>query len=121
MASHLVVTNAFSANMLAEFPASVGFTELSAADAALMLARIEADGDSWESAVGHSDTAAVFSAVLSEARSEGGIEISAIRSTVTLRAGDTALIGQYSGPRLPEGCKTLPDGAAIKWLLASIG
>lgn len=109
----MVLMNAFSANMLAEFPASVRFEEVSAEDVSLTLACIEAGGDSWESAVGHADTAAVFGDVL-------GHDVPCVRSTVTLRAGDRAIVGQYFGPRLPEGCKTLPDGAAIKWLVATV-
>jgi|JI6StandDraft_1071083.scaffolds.fasta_scaffold294804_2 hypothetical protein len=113
----MYILNAFSANMLSDFPVSVNFTEISVEHAALMLACIEADGDSFESAVGHADTAAVFSAVLSAARHGGGIEVACNRVTVTLRSGESALLGQYSGPRLPEGATELPDGAAIKWLM----
>ena len=28
-------------------------------------------------------------------------------------------MGQYSGPRLPEGSTSLPEGATIKWYLIS--
>ena len=65
------------------------------------------------SAVGHSDTAAVFSSVL-------GVEIPCNRATVALKEGDVALVGQYSGPRLPEGATTLPEGAAIKWVVVGV-
>ena len=65
------------------------------------------------SAVGHADTAAVFSHVL-------GVEIPANRATVALKEGDVALVGQYSGPRLPEGATSLPEGAAIKWLVLRV-
>jgi hypothetical protein len=62
----------------------------------------------WESAVGHADTAAVFA-------NELGLPILANRVSVRLVKGECALIGQYIGPRLPEGCKTLPEGARIEW------
>ena len=105
----MYLTNAFSANMLADFPASVSFAEVSADQArfALMCAA-EADGeaDFIASAVGHADTAAVFSAVL-------GIPVECRRVTVSLKAGDSAIVGQYIGPRLPEG-------AMIKWLLVAV-
>ena len=65
------------------------------------------------SAVGHADTAAVFSSVL-------GVEIPCNRATVALKDGDVALVGQYSGPRLPEGATTLPEGATIKWLVVGV-
>lgn len=111
----MYLLNAFSANMLADFPASVAFTEISAADARLALACIEAEGDSWESAVGHADTARVFESVLRD------VVVPCNRVSLTLRAGDSAILGQYSGPRLPEGAKELPAGAEIKWLLVRVG
>ena len=111
----MLLINAFSANMLADFPVSVSFTEITAADARLALACIEADGDSWESAVGHADTARVFESVL------GDVIVPCNRATVTLRDGDAAILGQYSGPRLPEGATALPAGASIKWVMVRVG
>lgn len=103
----MLVLNAFSANMLAEFPSLVTFEAVS-----LDKARSLVEGG-IESAVGHESTAAVFSEVL-------GVVIPAHRVTVTLAAGATALVGQYVGPRLPEGAMHLPEGASIKWLLISV-
>lgn len=111
----MILINAFSANMLADFPVSVTFTEITAADARLTLSAIEADGDDWFSAVGHADTAAVFAAVL------GDVIVPCNRATVCMRAGDAAILGQYSGPRLPEGATALPEGASIKWILVEVG
>lgn len=65
------------------------------------------------SAVGHADTAAVFSSVL-------GVEVPCNRATVALKEGDVALVGQYSGPRLPEGANCLPEGATIKWFIVGV-
>lgn len=66
------------------------------------------------SAVGHADTAALFSALL-------GREITVNRVSVKLPGGPDsgvfALIGQLQGPRLPEGATTLPEGATIAWWL----
>ena len=69
-----------------------------------------------ESCIGHPDTATLFSTLL-------GIELPVNRISVKL--DDTRrvslddpprlLVGQYTGPRLPEGCTTLPDGASIEW------
>lgn len=112
----MLLINAFSANMLADFPVSVAFTEIDAATARTMLlcaAEAEGETDFVRSAVGHADTAAVFGDVL-------GVPVECRRETVTLRAGDRAIVGQYSGPRLPEGCKTLPVGATIRWLVAAV-
>jgi hypothetical protein len=60
------------------------------------------------SAVGHADTAAIFSKLL-----DRPVEVN--RVSVKLGPDDLALIGQYIGPRLPEGATKLPDGATIEW------
>ncbi len=65
------------------------------------------------SAVGHADTAAVFSSVL-------GVPIAANRATISLGKGERALVGQYRGPRLPEGATQLPEGATIQWMVVSV-
>lgn len=99
--------NAFSLNMIASFPARVFVEELS-----LDEVRRELAAD-VESAVGHADTAAVFGDVL-------GVTVPANRATVTLGSGDTVVVGQYRGPRLPEGATTLPAGATIQWLRVTV-
>ena len=112
----MILLNAFSANMLAELPASVAFTEVSADDAriALMCAAEESgEAECIRSAVGHADTAAVFSTAL-------GVPVPCRRETVTLTRGQQAIIGQYSGPRLPEGATALPEGASIKWMVVVV-
>lgn len=99
--------NAFSANMLAGFPATVSFEEVSVDAAKARLA------GGFTSAVGHADTAAVFSSVLE-------IPVSMNRATLSLKSGDEAVVGQYIGPRMPEGTTTLPEGATIKWLVLRV-
>lgn len=112
----MYLLNAFSLNMISGFPASVEVTEVTADQArfALMCAA-EADGevDFVKSAVGHADTAAVFSSVLN-------CPVECRRVTVSLSKGDSAIVGQYIGPRLKEGAVALPEGAAIKWLLVHV-
>lgn len=66
-----------------------------------------------ESAVGHADTARIFSEIL-------GRDIPTNRVSVTLLPGAYALLGQYSGPRLPEGATTLPAGAELRWYAVSV-
>lgn len=103
------VLNAFSVNMLQNFPSTVTFTEITVEDA-----RKKLDEGMYESCVGHADTAALFSYVLER-------EIKENRCTVSLALQEQALLGQYIGPRLPEGCKELPEGATIKWFRISVG
>lgn len=102
----MIITNAFSLNMIDSFPMSVNVEEITLDEARELAAKCE-------SAVGHADTAAVFSSVL-------GLTVPANRMTVTLRESDSVLIGQYKGPRLPEGTTKLPEGATIQWLCVHI-
>jgi hypothetical protein len=102
------ITNAFSLNMLLCFDSTIKTQEISAAAAAEMVKE-----DGLTSAVGHQDTAAVFSTVL-------GMPVPMSRITVSLVQGDRILVGQYSGIRLPEGAKTLPPGSQIRWVVVTI-
>lgn len=97
--------NAFSLSMLPQ-PARMSVSPL-ALDQARHVAR-EAT-----SAVGHADTARLFAAALDR-------PVEANRVTVALARGERALVGQYVGPRLPEGATALPEGARIDWLLVTV-
>ena len=101
----MFLLNAFSLNML-DGNADVIVRQVTQAVAASLV-------PACVSAVGHADTAAVFSAVL-------GVTVPCNRATVALKEGDVALVGQYSGPRLPEGATSLPEGATIKWLIVGV-
>jgi len=99
--------NSFSLNMLAAFPAQPLFEEITLEEARAVLAA------GFESAVGHADTAAILGEQL-------GVPVPAVRSTVSLCKGEVAIVGQYRGPRLPEGATRLPDGATIQWLRVTV-
>ena len=101
----MYILNAFSLNMIVG-DANIVVREVSRAMAASL-------ASGCTSAVGHADTAAVFSSVL-------GVDVPCNRATVALEDGDVALVGQYSGPRLPEGATTLPEGATIKWMVVEV-
>jgi hypothetical protein len=83
--------NAFSLQMLPEFPATVKFEE------------VESLPEGLESAVGHADTAAVL-----------GVEMRRVH--VTLKAGETFFVAQLVGGRLPEGSTELPEGFSFRFL-----
>lgn len=106
-ALRMKILNAFSPNMLSTFPVEVRFEEIPLNEAKAILAA------GVESAVGHADTAAVFGEQL-------GVAVPANRTNVTLNKGDVVLVGQYRGPRLPEGATTLPAGATIQWLRVTV-
>jgi hypothetical protein len=103
----MLLLNAFSLNMLADYPAQPLFEEVPLDEVRSALAA------GFESAVGHPDTARVFTDTL-------GFEVPANRANVSLSKGDIAVIGQYRGPRLPEGATTLPEGATIQWLRVTV-
>ena len=96
----MLLSNAFSINMLSQ-SSSYTFSQVSLEDAREML-----DEEGFTSAVGHADTARLFSTLL-------GREVPCNR--VSISDPKEMLIGQYSGPRLPEGCSTLPEGSKIVW------
>lgn len=67
----------------------------------------------WESCVGHADTAALLSRTL-------GLDVPMRRVTTSLHEDDQILVAQYTGPRLPEGATSLPEGARIRWFLVEL-
>lgn len=60
------------------------------------------------SVVGHADVAAQLSNIT-------GVDLPVNRVSIKLTEGDVLLVGQYVGPRLPEGTTTLPEGSVIEW------
>lgn len=96
------LTNAFSLSMLPAVPCSLLRVVPLSVEAAAAEAR------DATSAVGHADTAALFSEAL-------GFPVAANRATLALSAGDVVIVGQYVGPRLAEGTTQLPPGARIDW------
>lgn len=101
----IYITNAFSINMLNVGSGKTVTIEPVSRHYVTAMMRSEVG---FESAVGHADTAAVFSSMLDE-------NVPLNRTSLKLERGDTVMVGQYTGPRLPEGAKTLPDGATIEW------
>lgn len=64
------------------------------------------------SCIGHTDLCKILS-------KEVGEDILPNRITLHFKAGDTCLIAQYIGQRLPEGCTELPSGSKIVWYSVS--
>jgi hypothetical protein len=67
-----------------------------------------------QSCIGHADIATVLSRLI-------GFDIPVNRVSVSLKPGDVLVVGQYVGPRLPEGCSILPEGARIEWYVVKPG
>lgn len=92
----MYLLNAFSLQMLSEYPCSVSFTEVESLPAGLT------------SAIGHQDTANVL-----------GVPMN--RVNVSLHKGDVAYVAQLQGGRLPEGSTTLPEGFTFKFFKVVVG
>ena len=103
-----IVVSAFSVNMLPRLTVSVEFKPIGLEDARELLKQEKEP----ESAVGHPDTAAVFTELL-------GKQVLCNRISIKMRQGTRLLLGQYSGPRLPEGARELPKGATLDWWLVT--
>lgn len=105
MTKTMTICNAFSINML-ENPdgATVSFKKLTVDEVRGFAP--------FTSAVGHADTAAVFTNFL-------GSAVPMNRTTLKLNKGQI-IVGQMMGTRLPEGSVTLPEGATIDWFLVTI-
>ncbi len=99
--------NAFTPAMLPGFPGHAEFRELGVEEVKSLLA-----AQGVESCVGHAGSAEMFSALL-------GAEVPVNRVSVKLDNGEVAVVGQYLGPRLPEGsvlsAKELA-AAPFRWL-----
>ena len=111
MTAKVVIANAFSLNMLT---LEVGITNIQACPTSPDVIRMEIEeAGGFTSIVGHADTAAVFSSLL-------GLDVPTNRATFQLEEGVTLFVGQYKGPRLPEGATTLPEGAKVEWAMVTI-
>ncbi len=116
----LYICNSFSLGMLPDWrlspdadASSIRVEPVTEAQARAYIAQSEYDGHVIFSAVGHADTARIFAGAL-------GRDLPANRVSITLTVSDRYLIGQYTGPRLPEGATELPAGARIAWLIVSV-
>lgn len=102
--------NAFTPAMLEKLPSNVRFEEITEAGArVLALAGLE-------SCVGHQGAADLYLTKL-------GMPVAVNRVSTKLAPGETALLGQYSGPRLPEGkvlSKEEFDAAGVRWILVIV-
>lgn len=100
--------NAFSIQMVAALnEASVSFKKISVEQAKNLLNN---DIDSY---IGHADTAVVVGNLL-------GMDVPAQRRFGTLVPGETAVVAQVLGGRLPEGCTVLPDGMSIQFFQVAV-
>lgn len=92
------IGNAFSLQMIKDFPCEIHIDEVS---------KEEALSKDNISVVGHADTATVL-----------GVQFN--RASVSLDKGDVIYVAQIIGGRLPVDCTTLPKGFKMKFLKVTI-
>lgn len=105
MSNNILITNAFSLNMLNSFSSNIKTQELTIPEVK------EAISDGFVSGMGHSTD--LVSAIL-------GMDIPMNRTSNKLADGDEVIVCQYVGPRLPEGCIELPEGATLKFIKVTV-
>lgn len=116
--------NAFSLQMVSEFPSTIIVDEVSK-DEIFAIGHFEPCDPKnsrnipakigkelqwvWDvhSAIGHQDTANIL-----------GVPMN--RINITLKKGDVAYVAQLQGGRLPEGSTTLPEGFSFKFFKVEI-
>ena len=96
----MFVCNAFSLQMVQNFPANIAVEEISKSE-------FESLKPTLVSAIGHADTAAVLG-------------FTPNRVNVALNKGDSIIVAQLMGGRLPEGSTTLPEGFSFKFLKVTV-
>ena len=117
------LSNAFSLQMLQDFPCNVCIEEVSQNEAMPLTLVQEPSCDEggvqcgwgdyrseWAfiSAIGHQDTANVL-----------GVPMN--RINVCLEKGDVLFVAQLQGGRLPEGSTELPEGFSFKFFKVTLG
>lgn len=112
----ITIANSFSLNMLpkGDYDHTFSMIEVTLEKARELLV----SAAEIKSCVGHADTANVFSTMLNT-------EVKQNRTNYIMDPDKRAfgstkeilLVGQYSGPRLPEGATQLPEGAEIRWFV----
>jgi hypothetical protein len=102
------IGNAFSCNMIEDY-ASIKKIDFCTAE----LMCFSRGNLVATSCIGHADTAAIISNMFNA-------DVPMNRTTVKLVPGDFLVVCQYSGPRLPEGTTTLPEGSKIEFFLVKL-
>jgi len=106
----MYITNAFSLNMIKDNNVTVSIISVPTESVTELLT-----AGMLQSAIGHSDTAAVVGNMLWE-----GFSFEANRVSISLERGESIIVAQYKGPRLAEGATKLPEGAVVEFSIVTI-
>ena len=108
MENKCYIVNAFSINMVKDFPVNIEIERFGESSTISDLAKEYIRTGNAKSCIGHKVTADI-------------LELPLNRETVTVNSGDYLLLAQYIGERLPEGTTILPEGSKIEWFGIKIG
>jgi len=98
MKKKIIVANAFSLQMIQEFPSSLKMEEITTEEFNKVI-----KSNNFVSAVGHQDTANL-------------LNVPCNRINVSIDKETTLIVAQLVGGRLPEGSTTLPQGFSFKFI-----
>ena len=105
----MLLSNAFSLQMIdLSKPGSISVKPLSVNETIVLFKE-----SGLESCVGHAEAAAKLSGIL-------GIDVTMNRKSTLLTTGQSIVVAQVTGGRLPEGALTVPAEYEIKFLLVTI-
>ena len=104
----LYIGSDFSLTMLKR-----GENKLAVKEIPLTLVRTLLNSGPWESAFEHPHLAWLYSKELC-------LDIGMERAKIALNTHDILIVGQYHGPRLPEGAVEFPEGTTIRWMMVSV-
>lgn len=102
---NILLCNAFSLNMLISINATIKTEELTIPQT------VETLSEGFQSGMGHSTE--LVSSIL-------GMDIPMNRSNNKIDNGESVIVAQYVGPRLPEGAVELPEGATLKFIRVTV-
>lgn len=113
----ITISNALPGNLLADL-FTVRIERLTSEQAQALLN----SASEVVSAVGHTDTARIFSTQLGRDIPENRVSLTPDQvwgeaADKATKATGSLLAGLYKGPRLPEGATKLPEGAQIQWVI----
>lgn len=114
----LIVSNAFSLNMLPEsFNGHVTISTVDDIKSVVDIVKTFSRTGDCINAIGHKS---IDDIVRGELLKDGCALQEGSRVTVELDFKTLLLVAQYKGERLPEGATELPEGATIVWMLVAL-
>lgn len=110
----IYVVNSFSLNMVSQFYHEDRSCLVRVSQVDIDMVKLFLKGK-VKNAIGHADTDLLVRKLLEDV----GYDLPP-GERMTITDATWLVVAQYSGPRLPEGTTSLPEGAALSWLIVRI-